>query len=241
MKKTRLTLIGLLVLAVWHWCTRDPVVHAPTFDVHFGYVVRHTGGGSAGDRLPLLIALYGDGGRADRFFDTALDDIRYPARVILVKGPVERGAGEAWPDSPRDFMRYGGALDEAVEFLVRKYRTVGEPVLLGFSGGARMAFYQAARYGDSYSSIFAISGRIQADQLGESVVRSSTVVRAYHGRSDEVIPLGGGRSSVELLRSRGVHAELTEFDGGHHGLFSDIKPMISRAVERQLAMVDQDR
>lgn len=232
MKKSLLVL--LVAFAVVQWWRQDLVVDVPGSDLEFGYIVEYTPGASKNARLPMLVALHGNGDNADHFHETALDALAMPARIILFKGPISYGTGKAWPWSPEDFAKYGDAFNGAVEQLELKYPTAGRPVLLGFSGGAMMAYYQAALHGETWSSVIAVSGRLTEEQLGGTVAVSTAVVHAYHGKSDSVVPIGGGKSAVRMLQSGGVSAELHEFDGGHLGIFKGMKAEITRAVEREL-------
>ena len=226
----------LLLVAVggWHLYHRDPSIKAPTSGVKFDYVVRLTGDAGGKDRLPWLVALHGNGDTAGHFFDTALNQISVPARVVLIKGPLPYGTGKAWPWSPEDFETYGDAVHEAIVELTNRYPTAGEPVLLGFSGGGMMAWYQAARHGESYASVFAISGRLDEKQLGGTVVASDAPVYAWHGRGDSVVPVGGGKHAAKLLRASGMDVRFNEFEGGHLGIFQDVKLQITQQVEREL-------
>lgn len=232
--KKLLFLLLLVAVGGWYLYSRDPSISAPTSGVKFDYVVRHTGDAGSKDRLPLLVALHGNGDTAAHFFDTALNQLSVPARVVLIKGPLPYGTGKAWPWSPEDFGTYGEAVHEAVDELARRHPTAGKPVLLGFSGGAMMAWYQAALHGESYSSVFAISGRLSEEQLGGAVVASDAAVHAWHGRGDSVVPVGGGKHAARMLRDAGTDVRFHEFEGGHLGIFQDVKLEVTQAVEREL-------
>lgn len=230
-------LIVVAILAGVQLWSRDPQVHADAADLSFGYVVRYTGGAGSGARLPLLVALHGDGDTAGHFYDTALDQLDTPARVVLLKGPIDYGTGDAWPGRQEEFVAWGDALAEVVQELLRKYPTHGQPVLFGFSGGAMMAYYQAARHGDLYGGVVPVSGRLTREMIGGDPVPSAVVVRAFHGRGDSVVQVGGGRHAARLLRDAGIDIELTEFDGGHLGLFRESKPLVTAALAEALESV----
>jgi predicted esterase len=164
-----------------------------------------------------------------------MDQFQHPVRIILLKGPVSSGTGSAWPWSAADFEIYGNAVSEAIALLAIKFPTAGKPILMGFSGGGMMAYYQAAKHGNQYSYVFPISGQLTSDQLGKLNAHPSAKVHAYHGRNDAVLSISGGRAAVEILRKNGVEVEFTEFEGGHLGVFTDMKPVITRAIEKELA------
>jgi len=231
MKKVVLV-VALLALVKW-WYT-DPTISIASNDLSFSYIVKYSGHGGSGDDLPMLVALHGNGDTTQNFYETALDQFTTPARIILLEGPFAKGSGSAWPWSAAEFSQYGSAINEAIELLAAKYPTRGKPVLLGFSGGAMMAYYQGAKHGRSYSAIFPISGKLSGDLLGAPSVQTGAKVFAFHGKSDSVISLSGGKSAVQLLREKGVSVKFVEFDSGHHGIFQDMKTTITQAVEVRL-------
>jgi hypothetical protein len=143
--KILIPFIIIIILAAFF--LQDPSVTVPSNDVTFSYVVKYSGNAGSGDELPLLVALHGDGDTAKNFYKTALSQISVPARIILIKGPLPYGSGNAWPDTVDGYAKYGKAVSEAVEMILLKYPTSGKPVLLGFSGGACMAYYQAVKHG----------------------------------------------------------------------------------------------
>lgn len=227
-------LVILAVLGVLYWWFADPTISAPDHAVEFGYVVRYSGNGRGGDLLPMLVALHGNGDKAGNFYDTALDALQAPARILLLKGPLSYGTGQAWPWENDDFSRYGDAVDEAVRLLSLKYPTSGKPVLLGFSGGAMMAYYLAAVHGDTFSSIFPVSGRLTENMLADQEISPGARVYAFHGKQDNVIPFGNGQQAVQFLRSQGIPVKFTDFDGDHLGLFTTIKTDISAQIDGAL-------
>ena len=229
-----LVLIGGLLF----WWFRDPTVSVSSHDVSFGYLVKYAGGAGSGDTLPMLVALHGNGDTAKNFYATALDKYSVPVRIILIKGPFARGRGHAWPWSAADFIKYGAATNEAISILAAKYPTTGKPVLLGFSGGAMMAYYQAVNHGDSYSFIFPVSGQLTNAHLGDKSVNVGAKVFPYHGKSDNVLSFGGGKAAASLLKAKGVFVRFTEFDGGHLGIFTTMKAAITQAVEEKIVMLE---
>lgn len=184
------------------------------------------------------MALHGNGDTAENFYDTALDQINVPARIILLKGPLSSGRGNAWPWTEAEFDQYGTAVKEAIALLVQKFPTIDKPILLGFSGGAMMAYYQAIKQGDNYSYIFPISGRMSKDLFGDGSVISGAEVYAYHGKKDRVVSYSGGKTAVKILQENGIFVQFTEFNGGHLGIFTDMKEAISQHIEEKIDSLD---
>lgn len=232
MKKVILLL--LIVLVVAQWWQKDQSIHAASSDVSFGYIVKYAAEAKKSDTLPLLIALHGNSDTPKNFYNTVFKSLSVPARIILIKGPIPRARGTAWPWLADEFLQYGTAFSEAVNALVAKYPTHGKPVLLGFSGGGMMAYYQALRHGNQYASIFPVSGQLSQEMLGDGLVRKGAKVYAFHGNSDSVIPISGAKAAIDILRKNGIYVELNEFNGGHHGIFGNMNMAITQAIEQKL-------
>ncbi len=229
-------IVLLLLAVIVFWWVKDPSVSVDTNDISFDYIVKYSGGGGRGDSLPMLIALHGNGDKAKNFYKTALDQVKSPARIVLIKGPLSYGMGQAWPFSPADFSKYGKAFSEAVARLSHKYRTRGKPLLMGFSGGGMMAYYQAVKYGDIYSTLFPVSGNLSVANLGDGPLRIGAEVIAFHGNKDSVLPISGGMRAKEILEENGVTVQFIEFNGGHLGVFTNMKGAVTRAIEEKLQL-----
>jgi len=220
------------------WRFKESTVSVPSNDTSFSYIVKYSGKLSSHlDCLPMLIALHGDGDTVDNFYETALDIINVPARIILIKGPIMHECGRVWPFSIAQFEEYGKAFTEAVDMLAIMYPTISKPMLLGFSGGGGMAYYQAIKHGDSYSYIFSISSLLAKEKLGSTSSEPGAKVYAYHGKSDEVIAFSEGKKTFKLLKRKKVNICFTGFEGGHHGLFAEMKSEITLALEKKLAKI----
>jgi phospholipase/carboxylesterase len=121
-----------------------------------------------------------------------------------------------------------------VQQLTNQYPTAGKPLLMGFSGGGMMAYYQALKYGGSYSTIIPISGSLPGGISADEATGMEAQVIAFHGDKDQVIGFGSGKAAAEQLRSHGIEVEFEAFDGGHTTLFTDMKPFITRAIEEKI-------
>ena len=221
----------LLALGIAQWWFKNPSISVPSNDVSFSYIVKYSGKATRDRTLPMLLALHGDGDSAKNFYATALDLINAPSRIILLEGPLSRGGGKGWPYDAAGFAQYGQAVSEAAKLLALKYPTTGKPILLGFSGGGAMAYYQALKHGDVYSTIFPVSADLCADVLGNTPYRSGAEVHAFHGKSDRLVSLSNGKDTVDLLQRKGVKVKFTEFKGGHLGIFTTMKPAITQSIE----------
>jgi len=224
----------IIVTTLSQWRSKNLTMSETSNDLSFDYIVKYSGEVSRSDCLPMLIALHGDGDTVESFYETALDKFNVPARIILIKGPISHDMGNVWPYSASQFAEFGKVFSKIVDTLANSYPTVSKPILLGFSGGGTMAYYQAVKHGDSYTYIFPISGLLFSEQLNGRSSSPGAKVYAYHGRSDEVVPFSSGKKAVNLLKNKGVNVNFTEFGSGHHGLFAEMKSEITLAVEKKL-------
>ncbi len=231
MKKIALIVV---VLGLVFWWLKDPSIHAPSSDVDFDYIVKYPGNANSSDKLPMLVALHGDGDTVDNFYETGLNEFELPMRLIIIKAPFAYSSGSRWPWTPEQFDQYGPGLNEAIELLTYRYPTIGTPVLMGFSGGAVMSYYQAALFGKSYSYIFPISGRLNKTLLGDAGFGQGANVFSFHGRQDNVVSFSSGSNASKLLQQNGITVIFTEFDGGHLGFFRSMKSEITTLIEDKL-------
>ncbi len=233
----------IVVVVVLKWWFTDPTIEVATSTlgaepVSMGYLVKYPAGAGGSDLLPLLIVLHGNGDTAENFYNTALDLLSTPTRVVLLKAPIPYGRGSSWPGDAKGFKHYGEAVKLAVEAIELKFPTSGKPILFGFSGGGMMAYYQALKYGDLYAAIVAVSGMMSTDLLSNEQFQTGAPVYAYHGKSDSVVSIGGGKTAVELLKQQNIAVEFIQFDGDHLGVFTNMKPQINKKID-QLIVVEE--
>ena len=231
--------IILVLVAGTLWWLKNPSIEATTANVSFEYIIKYSGEADASASLPMLIALHGNGDTPDNFFDTALDQISIPARIILIKAPISMGRGTAWPMDNTALQQYAKAIAEIIPLLQEKYPTKKQAALFGFSGGGVMAYYLSAAHPQQFSYIFPISGRLNQQQLTGIENKNSHVLKvfAFHGIQDSVINISGGRTAYQLLQDRGTRISFKEFQGGHHGVFTNVKPEISRLLDEKLMLL----
>ncbi len=240
MEDTRIKkiIVGLTVsilLALW-WQYRPHTISAITTDITYHYIVQKPKWGSD-DTIPFIVALHGNGDSMKNFKRTLFQDLDIDARIIFIRGPLNYRNGHAWPISGAELKRYGDSLAEVVVQFSQNYPGARKPVLIGFSGGGCMAYYQAAVHPDLYSTIIPISG-----SLGPSFVRetapsdNAAEIVAMHGKADKIMSFAAGAHAVERLYAMGREAQMVEITGGHlavftsgHGLFKEI---VAEAIEK---------
>ncbi len=214
----------LLLGSLLYWWMLPNIVQGPSSNYEFEYITRISGNGDSSGTLPMVIALHGNGDTPDNFFDTLLNDFDYPARFVLLRGPKNYGGrfgGRAWPMNVSGLQECGDALADSTSVLLERFPTEGRPILLGFSGGAYVAYYLATFHADLFSYIFPLSGG-----LPEGIITSETAshnngtkVIAFHGNKDQLVAFNRGKAAVESLREKGVFTEFVTLNGGHLEVF----------------------
>ncbi len=222
-------LIVIILVFSAQWWLSDPTISASSSDISFKYIEKYSHDNIEQQPLPMIIALHGDGDSTDNFYETALNQLTTPARVIVIASPINGH----WPVEAGEFIQYGQALNEAVAALTEKFPTPKKPLLIGFSGGAEMAYYQALKFGNRYSYIFPVAGRLTLAKLNRTPNQLGAKVYAYHGKSDRVVPFSSGQQAAKTLQESGVTIKFTGFDDGHLGLFTSMKTSISKAIDRR--------
>ena len=96
-----------------------------------------------------------------------------------------------------------------------------------------MAYYQALKFGNSYSYVFPVAGRLPPAKLSSAANQPGAKVYAYHGKSDQAVPLSSGQQAAKILQDSGISVRFTEFGDGHLGLFTTMKASISKAIDKQ--------
>lgn len=225
----KLVIIGsvLLLVGIISWWNLPSTVQGPSSDHEFEYITRITGDGGSSDTLPMILALHGHGDRPENFFNTLLKHFDDEARFIVLKGPFDYPgvglSGHAWPTDAKGLREYGDALADAVSVLTEDFPTEGKPIVVGFSGGAGVAYYLAALHADKFSYIFPLAGRLPSMEIPSW--DSTAKVIAFHGTKDQVIGFNSGKRAVQKLNESGLDAELISFNGVHLDVFRSVNDL----------------
>lgn len=202
-----------------------------------------TGGASASDTLPLVIALHGFGGRPDHFVRRAeLASLGVRARIIAPYGVTPLDQGFAWftredPEHLTDDMRaVADRLAAMIAEIVQHRPTVGKPVVTGFSQGGMLSYAIAVLHPESVRAAFPAGGLLpvglqpSAWPTGKEMPR----VHAFHGTADTRVPIDADRATSRRLVEVGLHAELTEYPGEGHTLSPEMKRDLLRDLAKEL-------
>ncbi len=244
----RARIIALFLLALLGVaCTEEAPTPRPKPEPRpaaLDYLVRLTGGASASDNLPMIVAIHGLGDSPAGFFGLLA---AYPgrARVILPAGPYPAGAGgRSWFEvrarrgrgiwlSEPELIESTDRIAALVREQLARHPTRGKPIVTGFSQGGILTFSLAARHPDLFCLAVPMGGllpesmRPEAGPSGRSLPR----IRALHGAADPLVPAPQARATVAHLQAIGIDASLEEFPGVGHR----VPPPVMTALYRLLA------
>ncbi|HFC31044.1 MAG TPA: hypothetical protein ENJ44_08395 [Oceanospirillales bacterium] len=223
-------LIILAVLAVLYWFSKTPTYVDETTAVELKYHIVYPQGGSSGDDMPMIIALHGNGDTYDNFYNFTLKDLSKEARIVLVEAP-----NKYWPYAIQPLANYSAAIANLSANLTDKYSLSKKPILLGFSGGAVVAYFSALKHCANYSKIIPISGMLKSDMIPANISMDDNChVMAFHGKKDTVLSFSSAKYAIDKLKNYSDNVEFIPYDGGHLGIARDFKPMILAKIEQNL-------
>ncbi|MCB1586071.1 MAG: hypothetical protein R3F25_03365 [Gammaproteobacteria bacterium] len=227
MEKNIIILFILIVIA-W-WLLKTPSFTDSVTNTEIKYQIRYPTG-SSDDDLPIVIALHGNGDTVENFYKHTFEGSGVHARVILIEAP-----DKYWPYIQHELQRYSSTIASFAEYVYQEYSPSHKPLLLGYSGGGVVAYYSALTECNRYSLIMPISGMLRKDILPDNINTDySCKVKAYHGKTDNVVSFSGGEFAISEIQKHTNSAELVSVDGDHHVIFRDYKKMILDDIKYQL-------
>ncbi len=184
---------------------------------------------------PTLVAIHGLGSNALDLLGLAPYLAGGRFLVLCPQGTIEVPVGPvpgySWYPTRLDMVRSGVAPDDAgveeaarevtkfIELAAKRYPVnTRKLALLGFSQGGMMAYSMGLREPEKYAALAVISTWLPAG-FAERLVKSEALERlpvlVQHGRADDLVDIGRGRDSVEMLRSLKVPVQYREYNCGH--------------------------
>lgn len=199
------------------------------------YVEVLTADAGADEALPLVVAVHGLGDTPESFSYLARD-LSVKARIAVPQGIRPFGGGYAWLDPTRDvsqsaaeYRHVAQALVTFLDTLRARHKTLGRPILTGFSQGGMLAFAVAAAFPHAISEAIPIGGSLPESLWPKQIAANAFPrVTALHGSDDQRVPAGPSRRFVGYLRSRGVQARFMDFPDVAHAI---PKPMHEKLLE----------
>ena len=209
------------------------------------YLELTTGGATASETLPLVVALHGRGDTADGFA-RAFRDMPTPARVVLLRAPIHEGASgdawftfqhiDTWVHVAEDVDALCDRVVATVDAIEAAHPSRGLPILTGFSQGGMIAYAMALRHPDRFAALDPVSGIMITELYAHDHVDPAHTppIVAFHGTRDEIIPIDSDREAIQTLEAHGVHVELRPHDATHW-LDGEMRADLWRTIAAQLA------
>jgi phospholipase/carboxylesterase len=206
------------------------------------YVERTTGGASADERLPMIVALHGLGDRPENFARN-FDDFRARARLIVPRGLDPYHDGFSWfPISPPriDLDRVASGTERAsrrlassIASLARQKPTAGRPIVTGVSQGGMLSFALAVLHPEVQGEAYPVAGLLAPLHWPSSWApgKFAPKLRSFHGEVDPLVPLAVDRQSVDRLASLGIDATLRTYPGVDHTVTAEMWRDLLKALE----------
>lgn len=195
------------------------------------YVLSHTGGATADDAAPMIVAIHGLGDDP-RKFRALLDDLDVKARIVYPRAIDDwEGDMEGWswfPVRARDpdvkalstgMRRASDALAKAIPALTERYDTQGKPIVTGFSQGGMLSYALAVEHGDLLSRAFPISGMLPPPMVPQTDTDVPVApMVALHGDADAAVAIEAAREAVAGLDGAGADVTLVEYPEVGHAI-----------------------
>lgn len=190
-----------------------------------------TGGASADEPLPLVVALHGLGDEPANFSELFKAFDR-KARFIIPRGPLPQEKGYAWmqPTGPSNevapvIQRSADRVASLIDEMTESKPTKGKAIVTGFSQGGVIAFMVAARQPERIGAAVPVAGWLPQFAWPDEArfVGNSPVVRALNGETDEIVKALDVRRCIVKLRMLKVDATVRLYKGVGHSLSSNMR------------------
>jgi phospholipase/carboxylesterase len=217
------------------------VVPSAPSDATTEWVERLPAGASAGDPLPLIVAIHGLGDAPDRFC-RLFESYPVRARVACPRGWSAHGrSGWSWfppraagGDQGRDIGASADRLALAIARLARERSAPGAPIVTGFSQGGALSLALAVRHPGKIARAIPIGGWLPPELVpGPDAPRTAPIL-ALHGEADERVPAAPTFELIEALTRRGDPASWRGFPGVGHTVTADVRTALFAEIERAL-------
>lgn len=199
--------------------------------------------------LPVLVMIHGLGDNP-RDFLTLGKVLRTPHRALSLQGlsPYSGSFGEgfAWFKTrvkDRDRKKLASEVDHAAREVARALRALNKQekrqgrrfFVTGFSQGGILSYALAVQYPELVKAAFPVAGLLPPESRNPGKSPSKTSITAFHGQSDQIVPLPRAQELGTWLEKTGFDYQIKSYpDVGHR-----IPPVMHRplieAIERSLA------
>lgn len=195
-------------------------------------------------KLPLIVAMHGLGATPESLL-ALFDGLDVPVRVIAPRAPDPWEVGSSWypidaPDRAPAVVRQRAERVLALVDHVRKQRrTVGRPIVTGFSQGGVLSFALAAYHPQKLSAALPMAGWLWPSMTGFRKAPAGFRVTALHGQDDGRIRYAQAEQTVARLKEAGTDATLLGFAGVGHFASPEMIARFHAALREELARLQR--
>jgi predicted esterase len=208
----------------------------------FPVLERITGGVDPAQPMPLVLVLHGIGGSEEQL--VPYTNIKAPARLVYVRGPVPNGAG---PNAGHSYFKArftaAGFMAEVeamaaqivrVADTIASQRAVTRTLVLGYSQGGHVAWLLAAT--GRFDVVLPVSGAL-APGYQPPPPAGLTTIRALHGEDDRTLPATAGAATFRAFTSAGYKGDFSRVKAGHAlaTIGKHIAPLLTATLSPQAA------
>lgn len=207
-------------------------------DVEFVETI--TAGAEGREALPMIVAIHGLGDDP-RHFASVLGGLTAKARIVLPRGLDRYNDGWSWfPFSRGDAARNAPGIENAANhvakllaWMQKNRRTIGKPVVTGFSQGGMITFELAVHHPEVVGSAYPMGGVLPEPLWPRSKDPNGAFpkILAFHGTEDPLVPLHDTELGVQRLRELGFSVELKKYEGTGHTVSAEMREELVRHVD----------
>lgn len=202
-----------------------------SFKIEVPYTLMEVG--RKGVKKPLILYLHGYGDNEERFKTKCESLFSIEAYHLFIQGPYPvfdktfsrtvSKWGRAWYLYDGKKKQFIKSLELSAEFVQEivddliKFIQVEKMCVLGYSMGGYLAGYFALSRWKHVNELIVIGARIKTEVITKERWKhlSHLDILALHGSMDESVSWQNQQREIELLKDRGIQAELRLLDQGH--------------------------
>jgi phospholipase/carboxylesterase len=210
------------------------------------YETALTGGASAEEKLPMVLALHFFSGNPAQMLGW-VSKITLKARIIAPYGNVPVDDGYAWwPEAaekaaggPEAAIRKAAAsLAAFIDALLARHPTIGKPIVTGLSHGGDVSYALALLHPDKVSAAAPIGARI-LPALAPAGAAASRKIDAFQGETDPIVPAAPNIRAIETLRAVGIPIRLHLAPATGHALPAALGADVRDTIEGRIRELRQ--
>ena len=196
--------------------------------------------------LPIIIGLHWMSSSPDEF-QTYLNQIKEPARVILLEGNYPyKGGFSFYPVEPENYYKMdadskmkvveneGEKLSKFITSVSKKYKSTKKPILIGASQGGDLSYYIAIHHANIIGLSCPLLATIDNRLIKKTRKTSKVKIVAFHGEKDPIVKVTDAKTHVEILNDKSFNAQIYTYPGVEHDISDTMQHDFSALIDSYL-------